>query len=393
MGYKYDFDSVIDRRNTSSLKYDFCRERKGREDLLPLWVADMDFSLPSEVLNDITERVNHGIFGYTDPKDDYFEVIQNWYENQYNVPIQKDWILVLPGVVFALALAIRAYTKEGEAVLIQQPVYYPFSECIVDNNRKLINNQLHYESGKYTIDFEDFEKKIVDNKVKLFLLCNPHNPVGRVWTKQELLRMGQICIKHGVIVVADEIHADFVYGNKKHVVFASLSEEIKDNCVICSSPSKTFNIAGLQLSNIVIPNQKLYRLLQQEMAKAGYSQINTIGLVATQSVYTKGYEWYVQLKDYLWNNYIFAKKFIEENIPGIHVIEPEGTYLLWLDCSELGLSEEELEDLIINKAKLWLDSGAIFGEETGLFQRINYACPRSILEQALLELKNAINEW
>lgn len=390
MGCKYDFDSVIDRRNTSSLKYDFGRERKGREDLLPLWVADMDFSLPGEVLNDITERVKHGLFGYTDPKDDYFEIIQNWYESQYDFQVQKDWILVTPGVVFALALAIRAYTKEGDAVLIQQPVYYPFSECIVDNNRKLINNQLHYECGKYTIDFEDFEKKIVDHKVKLFLLCNPHNPVGRVWTKQELLQMGQICIKHGVIIVADEIHADFVYGDRKHLVFASLSEEIKENCIICSSPSKTFNIAGLQISNIIIPNNKLHRLLLDEIGKAGYSQINTIGLIATKSVYTKGYEWYVQLKDYLWNNYIFAKKFIEENIPGIRIIEPEGTYLLWLDCSGLGLSEEELEDLIINKAKLWLDSGAIFGTETGLFQRINYACPRSILEQALLQLKNAI---
>lgn len=392
MGCKYDFDSVIDRRNTSSLKYDFAKERKNREDLLPLWVADMDFSLPSEVLNDITKRVNHGIFGYTDPMDDYYEIIQNWYESQYGFQLQKDWILVTPGVVFALVLAIRAYTKEGDAVLIQQPVYYPFAECIVDNNRKLINNQLHYECGKYTIDFDDFEKKIVENKVKLFLLCNPHNPVGRVWTKQELLQLGQICIKHGVIIVADEIHADFVYGDRKHVVFASLSDEIKENCIICSSPSKTFNIAGLQISNILIPNKELHRLFQHEIGKVGYSQINTLGLIATKSVYSKGYEWYVELKEYLWNNYIFAKKFIEEFIPGIRVVEPEGTYLLWLDCSGLGLTEEELEDVITNKAKLWLDGGAIFGKETGLFQRINYACPRSILEQALVQLKNAINQ-
>lgn len=392
MGCKYDFDSVIDRRNTSSLKYDFGKERKDREDLLPLWVADMDFSLPSEVLNDITKRVNHGIFGYTDPMDDYYEIIQNWYKDQYGFEIQKDWILVTPGVVFALVLAIRAYTKEGDAVLIQQPVYYPFAECIIDNNRKLINNQLHYECGKYTIDFEDFEKKIVENEVKLFFLCNPHNPVGRVWTKQELLKIGQICIKHGVIIVADEIHADFVYGDRKHVVFASLSDEVKENCIICSSPSKTFNIAGLQLSNILIPNKRLYHLFQQEIGKVGYSQINTLGLIATKSVYTKGYEWYVELKEYLWNNYIFAKKFIDDFIPGIRVVEPEGTYLLWLDCSGLGLTEEELEDVITNKAKLWLDGGAIFGRETGLFQRINYACPRSILEQALVQLKNAINQ-
>lgn len=392
MGCKYDFDSVIDRRNTSSLKYDFAKERKNREDLLPLWVADMDFSLPSEVLNDITKRVNHGIFGYTDPMDDYYKIIQNWYKDQYGFEIQKDWILVTPGVVFALVLAIRAYTKEGDAVLIQQPVYYPFAECIVDNNRKLINNQLHYECGKYTIDFDDFEKKIVENKVKLFLLCNPHNPVGRVWTKQELLQLGKICIKHGVKIVADEIHADFVYGDRKHLVFASLSDEIKENCIICSSPSKTFNIAGLQISNILIPNKELHHLFQQEIGKVGYSQINTLGLIATKSVYTKGYEWYIELKEYLWNNYIFAKKFIDENIPGIKVVEPEGTYLLWLDCSGLGLTEEELEDVITNKAKLWLDGGAIFGKETGLFQRINYACPRSILEQALIQLKSAIKQ-
>jgi cysteine-S-conjugate beta-lyase len=392
MGCTYDFDSVINRKNTSSLKYDFGMERKGRDDLLPLWVADMDFKLPPEVLEDMKEAINHGIFGYTDPKEDYFEIVQSWYERQYGWKAEKDWMIVTPGVVFALALAIRAYTKEGESVLIQQPVYYPFSECILDNNRKLINNQLHYEEGKYTIDFEDFEKKIIENDVKLFLLCSPHNPVGRVWTEHELKRIGKICLEHGVIIVSDEIHGDFVYEGSKHHVFANLSEELRDNCIICNSPSKTFNMAGLQISNIIIPNPKLRQLFQSEVYRAGYSQINTIGLFATKSVYTKGYEWHIQMKQYLWENYVFAKQFIEEHIKGIHVIEPDGTYLLWLDCNGLGLTAAELEEIIINKAKLWLDSGVIFGDETALFQRINYACPRSILEQALLQLEKALKE-
>lgn len=390
MGNKYDFDSVIDRKNTSSLKYDFGIERKGRDDLLPLWVADMDFKLPNEVLQDITDRVNHGIFGYTDPKEDYLLAVTNWYERQFGWKAQKDWILVTPGVVFAIALAIRAYTNEGDAVLIQQPVYYPFSECILDNNRRLVNNQLHYEEGRYTIDFEDFEKKIVENNVKLFLLCSPHNPVGRVWTEEELKQMVKICLKHGVLILSDEIHSDFIYKDRKHHVLASLSEEIKENCIICNSPSKTFNMAGLQISNIVIPNEKLRNLFELEIGKAGYSQINTIGLVATKSVYTKGYEWYVELKEYLWNNYLYAKQFIETQLPQIRVIESEGTYLLWLDCSGLNLTHTELEVRIIDKAKLWLDSGIIFGEETALFQRINYACPRSILEEALQRLKNGL---
>lgn len=392
MGCKYDFDSVINRKNTSSLKYDFGMERKGRDDLLELWVADMDFKLPSEVLEDMKDTINHGIFGYTDPKEDYFEVVQSWYERQYGWQTNREWIIVTPGVVFALALTIRAYTKEGEGVLIQQPVYYPFSECILDNNRKLINNQLHYEDGRYTIDFEDFEKKIVENNVKLFLLCSPHNPVGRVWTEHELKHMGKICLKHGAIIVSDEIHGDFVYEGRKHHVFADLNEELRDNCIICNSPSKTFNMAGLQISNIIIPNAKLRNLFQAEVYKVGYSQINTIGLFATKAVYTKGYEWYVQLKQYLWENYIFAKQFIEEHIPNIRVVETEGTYLLWLDCSGLGLTALELERLIIDKAKLWLDSGVIFGDETALFQRINYACPRSILKQALLQLKQALEK-
>ncbi|WP_099469385.1 MalY/PatB family protein [Konateibacter massiliensis] len=391
MGSKYDFDSVIDRKNTSSLKYDFGMRRQGREDLLPLWVADMDFQLPSEVLEDIQKVVSHGIFGYTDPKEDYFEAVQGWYKRQFDWETKREWIIVTPGVVFALAQAIRAFTKEGESVLIQQPVYYPFSECIVDNNRKLVNNQLHYENGRYTVDFEDFEKKIVENQVKIFLLCNPHNPVGRVWDEEELRRMGDICLAHDVLVISDEIHGDFVY-RKKHYVYAELGEEYRKNSIICTAPSKTFNIAGLQMSNIFIPNQGLRRRFRREVRNVGYSQINTIGLAATKSVYTKGHEWYTELKEYLWDNYLFAKQFIEERIPNIRVVEPEGTYLLWLDCSGLGLSATELENLILNKAKLWLDSGVIFGKETALFQRINYACPRSVLEQGLVQLEAALKE-
>lgn len=392
MSKQYDFDTIIDRKNTSSIKFDFGMERMGREDLLPLWVADMDFKLPDEVLEEVQKAVAHGIFGYTDPKEDYFDIILQWFQQQYNFTASKEWMLITPGVVYAIVIAIRAFTNEGDRILIQQPVYYPFSECVIDNDRVLVNNQLHYENGKYSVDFEDFERKIVEHKVKLFILCNPHNPVGRVWTKEELTRMGEICLSHDVLIVSDEIHADFVYGDRKHYVFAGLSEELKQRCIVLHAPSKTFNIAGLQISNIVVPNEQLRYQFKKEISKSGYSQVSSIGLVAAKAVYSKGYDWYVALKDYLWDNYCFAKAFIEEHIKGVHVVEPEGTYLLWLDFSELGLSKEELDDLIINKAKLWLDAGAIFGKETNQFQRINYACPRSVLEQALRQLEQAIKE-
>ncbi|MBQ7433541.1 MAG: pyridoxal phosphate-dependent aminotransferase [Lachnospiraceae bacterium] len=387
---KYEFGKIIDRRNTSSLKYDFGPERKGRDDLLPLWVADMDFRIPDEVIDELKGRLDHGIFGYTDPKPDYYEALVGWFQRQHGWEVKPEWNTVTPGVVYALATAVRAFTEKGDGVLIQQPVYYPFSEVIVDNHRRLVNNQLRYQEGTYSIDFVDFEQKIVENKVKLFLLCSPHNPVGRVWSREELTRMGEICRQHQVIIVADEIHGDFVYAGHTHVPFASLSEELANQVVVCTSPSKTFNLAGLQTANIIIPNEILRRQFQHENAAAGYSQGNALGLLACRLVYEKGEDWYRELLDYLAENLAFVRAFLKERIPEIKLVEPEGTYLIWLDCSGLTDSYKELEKLFVEEARLWVDAGKIFGRETALFERINIACSRSTLEQALLQLEGAI---
>lgn len=388
---KNNFDLIIDRKNTNSLKYDFALERKHREDLLPLWIADMDFKLPDEIIADIQHAVAHGIYGYSEAKDNYFLPLHDWFQTHFNWDIKREWLTKTPGVVYAIALAIKAFTKPGDAVLIQQPVYYPFSECILDNNRKLVNSQLVYNDGRYTIDFEDFEAKIISENIKLFLLCSPQNPTGRVWTIDELRQIGEICLKHNVLVLSDEIHCDFTYSGKKHTIFASISEEFAANSIICTSPSKTFNMAGMQISNIFIPDADIRTAFRHELDASGYSQLNTIGLVACQSAYSKGFEWLNELKAYLQNNLDYVRNFLNEKLPEIKLVEPDGTYLIWLDCSELGLSYKDLEVLITDKAKLWLDGGVIFGRETSQFERINIACPRSLLEEAMGNLEKAVH--
>ena len=288
-------------------------------------------------------------------------------------------------------MAVKAFTNEGDSVIIQQPVYYPFKETIEDNNRVVVNNSLKNVNGHYEIDFEDFERKVKENNVKLFILCSPHNPVGRVWKKWELEKLGDICVENNVTVVSDEIHSDFVYPGNKHTAFANIKEEFQNITVTCTSPSKTFNLAGLQVSNIIIPNDKLRKKFRKQISAAGYSQVNALGLVACESAYRNGRQWLDSLKEYLIENINFVRDYLEENIPSVKLIEPEGTYLIWLDFGELGLENEELEDLIINKSGLWLDSGAIFGEDGKGYQRINVACPRKTLEQALNQLKSGID--
>ncbi len=387
----YNFDTIIDRKNTNSIKYDFGLERKKREDLLPLWVADMDFSLPDVVLDDIHAAVSHGIFGYSDVKDEYFQTLYRWFDKNFHFQPEREWLVKTPGVVYAIAIAIKAFTKPKDAVLIQQPVYYPFSETIRDNDRIVVNNQLVYEDGSYHIDFDDFEQQIITHKVKLFLLCSPHNPVGRVWTKEELTKLGDICRKHHVIILSDEIHCDFTYPGYVHTMFPTINEDFALNSILCTAPSKTFNLAGLQTSNIFIANQELRKLFLHEVSASGYSQLNTLGLVACQSAYKKGEAWLNELREYLHGNLTFVEEYLRENIPQIKLVKPQGTYLLWLDCSALGLTYKELEHLVIDKARLWLDGGIIFGKASALFERINIACPRSILKQALDQLAHAIN--
>lgn len=387
-----DFDIVWNRKGTNSLKFDFAKRRGMPEDILSMWVADMDFKISSYIQDAITEQATHGIYGYSETKEEYFEIVKNWMERQYDWQVDIRWLVKTPGIVFALAMAVKAYTEPGDAVMIQQPVYYPFSEVILDNGRRLIDNTLKQDaSGKYQIDFADLEKKIEAEHVKLFFLCNPHNPVGRAWTREELEQLGDICQRHNVIVVSDEIHADFTYEGK-HLVFAAIKPEFAEFTITCTSPTKTFNIAALQISNIFISNRALRHKFKKQVAAAGYSQVNGVGIVACEAAYQYGEEWLDGVLNYLKENIRFTSEFIRNRIPQVKMIEPEATYLVWLDFRELKLSKAELEDLIIKDAGLWLDSGAIFGEAGEGFQRINVACPRATLEDALQRIEAAVKK-
>lgn len=387
-----DFDRVIDRRNTKSLKYDFARERGMPEDVLPLWVADMDFKTSSYVEDALKDWAGHGIFGYSEVKSGYFEIIKNWMEKHHNWKVEERWLIKTPGVVFALAMAVKAYTEPGEGVLIQLPVYYPFSEVIRDNGRRVVSSDLYLgEDNKYHIDFSDFEKKIKEENIRLFFLCSPHNPVGRVWTKEELIRLGDICVKYGVTVVSDEIHHDFIFSGEHHV-FAGLKKEFEEISITCTSPSKTFNLAGMMISNIFIPNQALRRKFRKEVNGAGISQLGIMGLAACEAAYGKGEDWYEAMLSYVKENIEFAGQYIKEHLPGVKMTDHEGTYLLWLDFNGLSMEPEELDKRIIHEAKLWLDSGSIFGNAGRGFQRINAACPRSVLKEALFRLSTIREE-
>ena len=385
-----NFDEIINRKGTDCLKYDFAVRRGMPEDVLPLWVADMDFKTTSYVEDAVMERTKHGIFGYTESKEEYFQAVAGWMRRHHNWEIRPEWLIKTPGVVFALAMAVKAFTEKGDSVLIQQPVYYPFSEVIRDNGRVVVSNDLYLgEDNRYHIDLADFEKKIVGHHVKLFLLCSPHNPTGRVFTKEELTAMGDLCVKHGVKVVSDEIHNDFVFRGE-HTVFATVKKEYEQISVICTSPSKTFNLASMQISNIFIPDRELRKRFRHEVDAAGISQLSALGLVAAKAAYEQGDEWYEQMMSYVGENIRYVKEYVKENLPGVTVIDGEGTYLMWLDFRGTGLNPEELDRRIIYEAKLWLDSGKIFGSTGAGFQRINVAAPKAILTECLERIRKVL---
>ncbi len=384
----YNFDEIIDRHNTNSLKWDFNIERKRDKDLLPFWVADMDFKLPEIIINPIIERVKHGIFGYSEPKDDYYLAVHNWFLNQYGINIDKSNIIVGPSVVFSICTLIKILTEKNDAIIINEPVYYPFKASIISNNRKCVSSDLILKDGNYIIDFDDFEKKIVDNNVKLYILCNPHNPVGRVWNLDELNNIVRICNKHNVFIISDEIHADFVYNTK----FNSIGLFNNKNTVIVSAPTKTFNIPGLKISNTIIYDKKIYNNYLLELDRIGYSQQSVLGLVATTNAYNYGLDWVKEVKEYIYNNILYIDKYLKEKLPKIKLIIPEGTYLIWLDFKAYNLSHKEIDNIINNKAKLWLDSGIIFGKSGSGFERINVATNRDNINKMLEALYNAFKE-
>lgn len=385
-----DFDQVVNRKNTMCLKYDFAKEYGMPEDVLPLWVADMDFKTSSHVEDALASWAGKGIFGYSDTKTLYFYAVRDWMRNHHDFEIREEWLIKTPGVVFALATAVRAYTNPGDAVLLQYPVYHPFSKVIQDNGRKVVSSDLVYgEDGSYHIDFRDFEEKLVTSKAKLFFLCSPHNPVGRVWTREELLQLGDLCIKYGVVVVSDEIHQDFVFKGK-HSVFAGLREEHLKLSITCTSPSKTFNLAGMQLSNIFIPDEELRKKFLRQLDVAGISHVGIMGIVACEAAYRYGEEWYRAMLSYVRKNIETTRKFVGEELPGVRMTDLEGTYLAWLDFNGTGLDAQELNQRMIHRAKLWLNEGKIFGEGGQGFERINIACPRSVLIEALHRIKKAL---
>lgn len=392
----YDFDQWIERRGTGCIKYDGAAARGRRSDVLSFWVADMDFETVPEVKEALRKRTEHGIYGYTMPDESYYTAVLNWMEKHHGWHPKREWCVYTPGVVFAFSMAIRAFTEPGESVIIQRPVYYPFTDMILANGRKLVNSPLkccQEKSGvSYQMDFADFEAKLTaceqeGNPVRLFILCNPHNPVGRVWTEEELRQIGDLCRKHQVLVVSDEIHMDFIRKGKKHTVFSTLGDEYGDNAVICTSPSKTFNLAGLQISNIFISNPILREKFQAEIAATGYDEPNIFAQTACRAAYQYGEEWLTQLKEYLQGNIELVREYIKKELPKLHFIEPEGTYLVWIDFSGYGFTEQELEKRLL-ELNLWFDAGTMFGPEGAGFQRMNIATTRDMILQALKALKS-----
>ena len=386
---QYDFDTPIDRTHTWSIKHDFKKENGKADDILPLWVADMDFRSPDSVVEALKKAVDHGIFGYSRADESYFDAVAAWYQKRHHLTLQPEWMTCTPGIVFALSIAVRAFTQEGDAVLIQPPVYHPFSRAILRNKRTLVENPLVLKDGHYEMDLEDLEQKVLDEHVKLMILCNPHNPVGRVWTREELTALADICLRHHVYVICDEIHGDFVWQGHEQTPYASISEEACLHSMMCTAPSKTFNLAGMATSNLFIPDPEMRRKFRSELLDVGQENMNRLGLFACRAAYEGGGEWLDQLIGYLAGNLALVRDFCKNRVPQIQLVEPEGTYLAWLDCRELGMTDDELMAFFSDEAKVWLDPGTHSGEQGSGFMRFNLGSSRSVIAQALDQIEAA----
>ncbi|WP_418963794.1 MalY/PatB family protein [Cetobacterium sp.] len=389
---RYNFDESINRQNNHSAKWEEMDKKFISNNLWPMWIADMDLKTAPEIIDAMRAKVEEGIFGYVYRPDSYYESAAKWSQRRFNYKIDPKTLINSPGVVPTLSILIRQLTKKQDSILIQSPVYYPFACVIKDNDRKLIeNNLIQDEKGYYTIDFNDFENKIIKNNVKLFILCSPHNPIGRVWKKEELEKISNICLKHKVRVISDEIWRDIIMPGFSHIPTASLSKEIEKNTITCFSPTKTFNLAGLQSSFVAFPIENEWKNFDTELGILDIKRNNPFSLVAFETAYTKCDSWVDQLNLYLNDNMEYVINFLKENIPQIKTIKPEGTYLMWLDFSALNMSKEELSKFLQEKAKVALDDGFWFGENGIGFERINIACPRYMLEIGLHRIKEAVN--
>ncbi|HRQ99202.1 MAG TPA: MalY/PatB family protein [Candidatus Syntrophosphaera sp.] len=386
---KYDFDTVIDRRGSFCFKYDGLKEVYGREDLIPLWIADMDFQVAPQIKAAMQKRLDHGIFGYNQRLPIYYETVINWAKKRYGYEPQEDWIMTSPGIMPAVNLAVMQLTEPGDSVLIQTPVYQPFFSAVTAHNRKLVTNSLIPENGHYEIDFEDFEKKL--KEVKLFILCSPHNPVGRRWTDEELFRMGTLCRQYNVPIISDEIHGDLVYNGAGSRSIAAL-EGMLDNLIVCFSPAKSFNLAGLATAIIIAKNPALREPLDTMLENLHLYMGNTFGIIALTAAYRESEDWLEELICYLQGNRDFLVDYIQAELPQLKVNTPEATYLAWIDFSYLGLTDDEVQKLLIEKAGIVLEPGIKYGIEGSGFQRLNFGCPRKTLSLALERMKKAIKE-
>jgi cystathionine beta-lyase len=398
----YNFDERINRNRTNSLKWDFLSQHgrrtfwdetdpaKHERPVIPLWVADMDFPSPPEVVEAITARARQGIYGYAIPPPSYYEAVISWMRRRQGWEVQPEWICLTPGVVPALHLLVGTFVKPGEKVLVQPPVYYPFYRAIENNEAAVVPNPLVYEDGRYRMDFADLEAKCADPDVKMAILCSPHNPVSRVWSWEELRRFGEICLANGVLVVSDEVHGDLIFGGVTFTPFAALGERLAGRAIVCTAPSKTFNLAGLQASNIIIADPDLRAAYQRTLRRNGLYTLNMFGILALEAAYAHGAAWLSRVMAYIEENYRYLEGFITQHLPQLRVVRPEGTYLVWVDCRGLGLDKDALEHLMLHKARLYLDEGYIFGPEGEGFERINIACPRSLLAEALERMREAI---
>lgn len=386
----YDFDTVIDRLPTSSSKWSYRKQRTGVEDVIPMWVADMDFACAPEIVEAIKARAAHPIYGYTVRTDAWYNGLINWMKKRHDWSrIQRDWICFSPGVVAGFNMTIQAYSHPGDKVILQPPVYYPMKNAIFNNGRQMVENPLKIVNGRYVMDYEDLEKKI-DGRTKMIILCSPHNPVGRVWTRSELEQLVEVCERKDIVIVSDEIHLDLILGKIKHTPTAIVSEKAMQRTVTLVSPSKSFNVAGLTNSAAIIPNKKLRDAFLNVLQNNSVGGGNIFGAVAQEAAYAHGEPWLEELLVYLRGNLKYFEDFLAEKIPVLKVYPLEGTYLAWVDCTSLGMDDASLKEFMLKKAKLWFDEGTMFGSGGSMFMRINLACPRSTLKIALERLEKAV---